>query len=300
MDGIESPSAAEEALAVIRGAVAISVTRKRRLARNFLLDHPLHIRRRKLSKKKALTEAEMARLTAAITTRQKRKKQYCFEYRQLLFALMLSPPFCRRGEARALHWEDIYDGKIHVRRQYDHDHWKLTGERFKDSTKTGKDRIVPLNDWVGRALMPVWERQGRPATGHIFVSRWGGPVALNRLFFYTMRKAGLVAASGGARAKIRLHDLRGIGETLCLYYGGNHKQVAAWAGHSEEILRNAYERLLPGDERSIQGVAHVTANIGQKMLAPPEKIVSRWRRDCYRAATKQDKQPPKLLNLKAK
>ena len=155
----------------------------------------------------------MARLTAAITTRQKRKKQYCFEYRQLLFALMLSPPFCRRGEARALHWEDIYDGKIHVRRQYDHDHWKLTGERFKDSTKTGKDRIVPLNDWVGRALMPVWERQGRPATGHIFVSRWGGPVALNRLFFYTMRKAGLVAASGGARAKIRLHDLRGIGET---------------------------------------------------------------------------------------
>jgi integrase len=149
----------EEIETVINGTIEYAIRREHWLTHNFLLDHPLDIPKRKRKKRKMPGPDELAALLEAARTRLPNEKRYAFEQRKLIFAMMLTPPFCRRQELAALHWEDIRDGIIHIHRVYSYKHEKLTGEQFKDTTKTDKERWVPLYDTVKAALVPIWERR---------------------------------------------------------------------------------------------------------------------------------------------
>jgi integrase len=212
---------------------------------------------------------------AAVKERSPNEKRYAFEQRQLVFALMLGPPFARLGEIAALHWQDIHDGWVHIHRTYSYQHERKTGEVFKDTTKTDRARRVPISELIRAALMPIWIRQGAPSEGLILRSPTGRPIygqLREGYFLYTMRKAGLTIDNGRPNGigKYRLHDMRHLGESMHLQRGGHYKQIAEWAGHSEDTLRRTYEHLLPGDERSATISQQITTELGQLMLPSPE------------------------------
>lgn len=49
-----------------------------------------------------------------------------------------------------------------------------------DRTKTGNPRTVALHPRVRAAVVPLWEAQGRPASGHVFLNRHGEPYSDTR------------------------------------------------------------------------------------------------------------------------
>jgi integrase len=265
----------ETVLSIINGTIEFAMKRRHWLTHNFLLDRPLDVPRRKRKERTMPTPAELAALLEAVKERQPNEKRYAFEQRQLIFALMLTPPFARRGEIAALHWEDISDdGRVHIHRSYSYQHERKTREVFKN-TKTDNDRWVPLSDLVKHALIPIWKRQGGPRVGLILKSPSGRPIygqLREGFFLYTMRKAGLTIDNGRPNGigKYRMHDMRHLGESLHLQRGGHYKQIAQWAGHSEQTLRQTYEHLLPGDERTANVSKQITTELRQLMLPAPD------------------------------
>jgi len=50
-----------------------------------------------------------------------------------------------------------------------------------DHSKTNTQNSVPMHPRVKAALQPIWERQGRPKSGHVFLNRLGRPYQDTRL-----------------------------------------------------------------------------------------------------------------------
>jgi hypothetical protein len=260
---------------IINGTIEFAHKRKRWLAHNFLQDDKLELPEKKQKERKMPKPDEFRALMRAVSERAPYEARYAFEYRQLMFALWLTPPFGRRGEVAALFWEDIYPDHVHIHRVYSYQHERMTGEVFKDTTKTDKDRWAPISDLVKAALSPIWIRQGRPTGGLILKAPHRGRPIYGQMreeyFAFTMRKAGLTVPNGRrvGRPLYRLHDMRHLGESMHLERGGHHKQIAEWAGHSEQTLRSVYEHVLAGDERSTMAAAAIANDLERLMLPAP-------------------------------
>lgn len=140
-----------------------------------------------------------------------------------LFAEFMLQTAMRTGEVRAAKWLDIKDGRLLV-----HSNYTLT-HGYKNSTKTNKQRWVPLNQ---RAL-EILDLMPRVSD---YIFPW------NRLAFQSffgkrmseMHRAGLI------EKRYRPYDLRHVAISRWLEAGIPVTQAALWAGNTSEVIWKHY------------------------------------------------------------
>lgn len=158
-------------------------------------------------------------------------------YRLLLLTAVLTG--MRRGELAALRWDDIHwdegpFGVIHVSRSWG-----------RDTTKSGKVRMVPVHPALRAELRPALESAARGADGQlveplIFASPFGG---LRSEAWHTAKLIRRIAARAGIElpAGATFHDLRKTFLTHLL--ADTHGNIGAGqmlAGHSTPAVTATY------------------------------------------------------------
>ena len=140
-----------------------------------------------------------------------------------LFAEFMLQTAMRTGEVRAAKWSDIKDGKLLV-----HSNFTLT-HGLKDSTKTNKQRWVPLN---ARAL-EILEQLPRDSD---FISPW------DRLAFQSFfgKRMSQMHEAGLIEKRYRPYDLRHVAISRWLEAGIPVTQAAQWAGNTSEVIWKHY------------------------------------------------------------
>jgi integrase len=159
---------------------------------------------------------EVAILLQTFKNRQKKNNWAAFAEFMLQTAM-------RTGEVRAMRWEDIKEDKVLV-----HCNYTLT-HGLKNSTKTNKKRIVPLNSRAQAILaeMPKTNEYVFPYNRYAFMS-----------FFYErtkeLKEAGLISH------RFRPYDLRHSAISRWLEEDIPVAQAAKWAGNSSEVIWKHY------------------------------------------------------------
>jgi integrase len=140
-----------------------------------------------------------------------------------LFAEFMLQTAMRTGEVRAAKWSDIKDGKLLV-----HSNFTLT-HGLKDSTKTNKQRWVPLNP---RAL-EILEELPRHSD---FIFPW------DRLAFQSFfgKRMSQMHEAGLIEKRYRPYDLRHVAISRWLEAGIPVTQAAQWAGNTSEVIWKHY------------------------------------------------------------
>lgn len=140
-----------------------------------------------------------------------------------LFAEFMLQTGMRTGEVRALKWADIDAGKVLV-----HSNYTLT-HGLKDSTKTNKQRWVPLNE---RALEILEEL---PRTSD-YIFPWGREAFQS----YFRVKVDQLFEAGLVKHRYRPYDLRHVAISRWLEAGIPVAQAASWAGNTSEVVWKHY------------------------------------------------------------
>lgn len=140
-----------------------------------------------------------------------------------LYAEFMLQTAMRTGEVRALCWSDIKDNRALV-----HANYTLT-HGLKNSTKTNKQRWVPLNT---RALEIV---NSLPKESN-FVFPWDRQAFMS---FFALRMHALHAA-GLIEKRYRPYDLRHVAISRWLETGIPVTQAASWAGNTSEVIWKHY------------------------------------------------------------
>lgn len=140
-----------------------------------------------------------------------------------LYAEFMLQTAMRTGEVRAAKWEDIKDEKLLV-----HCNYTLT-HGLKNSTKTNKKRVVPLNKRCLEILQETRQNDQYifPYNRYSFQS-----------FFYDRAKE--LHAAGLAVHRYRPYDLRHTAISRWIEAGIPVAQVAKWAGNSSEVIWKHY------------------------------------------------------------
>ena len=195
----------------------------------------------------------------------------------------------RAGEQRALTWDDLdlAAGTALIDKTY----FRTTLQR---STKTGRDRTVPVPPHVVAVLREWRDRCPPSPQGLVFPSPSGAPLDLDdfraRVFRPAVQRAGLPP-------DLRIHDLRHTAASLYLSSGATVRDVMAICGwsqlataqrylHSTESLSHAAERLSAARAEALRArTRHVTrrarrptAPAGPSTPSPsrPPQAGSRW------------------------
>lgn len=134
----------------------------------------------------------------------------------------------RRKEAIALQWEHVAmdAGYIHISR-----------------SKSGKERVVPIQSKL-RPYLETWHRHsGRPSNGVVFFGKRGrdrryplSPDHVSKTYKYYAREANMPET-------VNLHGLRHSCATYLLRKGFDISDVASWLGHSHLETTRIYEHL---------------------------------------------------------
>lgn len=140
-----------------------------------------------------------------------------------LFAEFMLQTGMRTGEVRALQWKDIDDGRILV-----HSNYTLT-HGYKSSTKTNKQRWVPLNE-KSKELLGELDRSSE------YIFPW------NRYTFQSFfrSKVDQLHAAGLIKHRYRPYDLRHVAISRWLEAGIPVTQAASWAGNTSEVIWKHY------------------------------------------------------------
>jgi integrase len=136
-----------------------------------------------------------------------------------LYAEFMLQTGMRTGEVRALRWKDIDGNKILV-----HSNWTLT-HGYKNSTKTNKQRWVPLNNKCNDILKEIKQEDE-------FIFPW------NRSTFQKFFRARVNREfdAGNLKFRYRPYDLRHTTISRWLEAGIPVTQVAKWAGNTNEVI----------------------------------------------------------------
>lgn len=160
----------------------------------------------------------------------------------------------RAGEQRALTWDDI---DLSARTA------SITKTYYRDtlqrSTKSGRDRVVPLPPHVAATLTRWRESCPSSAENLVFPSPGGGVLDLD-VFRARVFKPAVVRA--GLPADLRIHDLRHTAASLYLQSGATVREVMEIFGwsqmqtalrylHTTEPLTVAAERLSSARESAL-------------------------------------------------
>lgn len=140
-----------------------------------------------------------------------------------LFAEFMLQTAMRTGEVRAARWVDIKDGRLLV-----HSNYTLT-HGHKDSTKTNKQRWVPLNPRAQEIL----EQLPRDSD---YIFPW------NRLAFQSFfgKRMTEMHSAGLIEKRYRPYDLRHVAISRWLEAGIPVTQAAQWAGDTSEVIWKHY------------------------------------------------------------
>jgi integrase len=129
----------------------------------------------------------------------------------------------RLGEVRGLCWEDIKDGAIKVRHN-----WQ-DAEGLK-APKYDSFRTVPLH----KAIVPLLDRIGRKESGLVFPGQDGRTppcvATVNKRFVAELASVG-ISADEMKRRNLTFHSLRHTFVTLCQVLGISTIETQAFAGH---------------------------------------------------------------------
>jgi len=155
----------------------------------------------------------------------------------------------RRGELGGLQWDrvDFVNNQIAVTRI--RDRWGL-----RDTTKSGKKRIIPINQEVRRVLFPLWQKQLGP---YVFCEGNGDPIDIHHVrrdFMKAQKRAGF-------QTMIRFHDLRHTFASQFMMKGGNIYDLQKILGHYALEMTQRYAHLSPDhlkDAISIVGFSGLT------------------------------------------
>jgi integrase len=132
--------------------------------------------------------------------------------------------------------------------------WTDGGKREARQLKhraRGTVRPVPCSPPLVALLRARLAEMGEGATGRLFRSAGGGPLREN---FYTevwqaARKKALTPAEAASLLARRPYDLRHSCVSTWLAAGVDSAQIAAWVGHSVDVLHRVYAHVLPGREQ---------------------------------------------------
>lgn len=142
-----------------------------------------------------------------------------------LFAEFMLQTGMRTGEVRALKWQDIDfdENRALVRCNYTLTHG------YKDSTKTNKQRWVPLNENVQNILHELNKNNE-----YLF--------PYNRYSFqtYFRTKVDQLYTAGLIKKRYRPYDLRHVAISRWLEAGIPVTQAAQWAGNTSEVIWKHY------------------------------------------------------------
>jgi len=152
------------------------------------------------------------------TFKERQKRQDWAAYAEFMLQTAM-----RTGEVRAIQWSDIKEDKILV-----HCNYTLT-HGLKNSTKTNKKRLVPLNARTQAILkkQPKTDDYVFPYNRYAFMS-----------FFYDRAKELLEA--GLITHRYRPYDLRHTAISRWLEEKIPVAQAAKWAGNSSEVIWKHY------------------------------------------------------------
>lgn len=139
------------------------------------------------------------------------------------FAEFMLQTAMRTGEVRALKWTDLDGDRILV-----HSNYTLT-HGYKPSTKTNKQRWVPLNSRAKELL----ETQSRNSD---YIFPW------NRYAFQSFfrNRVDELHNAGLVKARYRPYDLRHVAISRWLEAGIPVAQAANWAGNTSEVIWKHY------------------------------------------------------------
>lgn len=140
-----------------------------------------------------------------------------------LFAEFMLQTAMRTGEVRALKWTDIKDGRVLV-----HSNYTLT-HGLKNSTKTNKQRWVPLNQRA-QEILDQLPRESE------FVFPWNRN-AFQSFFLTRMNE---LHSAGLIEKRYRPYDLRHVAISRWLEAGIPVTQAANWAGNTSEVIWKHY------------------------------------------------------------
>ena len=183
----------------------------------------------------------------------------------------------RRGEIGALTWDDVdLDNEtVVVRQAVGQDR---SGHSFVKSTKTGRERVVPLNGLAISALKTqrasqaaekLLKRKEYEDHGLVFADDHGRLLDLDAI---SKTFAALARGLGIKRKGISLHSCRHFGATQALAAGSDVRTVAALLGHaSASTTLNVYGHVIAGaQERAVAQIHHAIA-VAQARKGAAEK-----------------------------
>jgi len=155
---------------------------------------------------------------------------------------LLSYAGLRPGEALALTWEDIGQRTLAVD--------KAVADGVVGSTKTGQSRTVPLVEPL-RQELEVWQAlSGAASGGLVFPGPDSGPWSRSQANNWRGRVwrpavEDLARETGLERlARAIPYDCRGSFVSLHLRAGASPLEVAAWAGHSPQVMFKHYANVI--------------------------------------------------------
>ena len=177
----------------------------------------------------------------------------------------------RRGELAALEWGsiDLERCTAIVRQSIGTDRH---GGFFVKSTKTGRERIVPLSEDAAKALRSVHVRQTAEKLaakvytdrGLVFADKHGNPMKLD-----APTKSFVAAARKNGIAGVTLHSCRHAAATWALAEGSDVRSVAALLGHSvPSTTLNVYGHLIAGaQERAVAMISNALTVARTRLFA---------------------------------
>lgn len=181
------------------------------------------------------------------------------------FALAIATGM-RRGEIGALTWDDVdlERGMVIVRQAVGQDR---NGHSFIKSTKTGRERSVPLNalataavktQRASQAAQKLLKRKEYDDQGFVFADELGRLLELDAV---SKEFASLARGLGFKRKGISLHSCRHFGATQALTAGSDVRTVAALLGHaSASTTLNVYGHVIAGaQERAVAQIGDAIA-----------------------------------------
>ncbi len=140
----------------------------------------------------------------------------------------------RKGEIAALTWEcvDFEKNLITV---------KGTLDKFghRESTKTGRIRYVPMNDFLKGILLQHFKNRSE-ASKYVFLSN-GMPIDTNHLY----RVFGRIQKQAGIANRIRMHDTRHTFASQFMMKGGALYDLSQILGHTDTKMTQRYAHLSP-------------------------------------------------------
>jgi integrase len=177
--------------------------------------------------------AEAAALLAALPTRE-----------QAVWATAMYAGL-RRGELRALRWEnvDLATGVLRVEHGWD----DVEGE-IAPKSREGR-RTVPLAGVLRDVLLEHRMREGR-SEGFVFGRTAGSPFVSD-----TLSKHAAKAWKAAGLAPITLHECRHTFASMMIAAGVNAKALSRYMGHHSIVITlDLYGHLMPGNEDEAAGL----------------------------------------------